>query len=138
MAVTDPIAAQRQFLIRVAGIDGYFATKTGGAMEAEASREFDGGSLTPEVMTSPAIPTDVVIGRPFKPGRDAELLRRLRPLTGRWRTSVSQQPTDIDLVPVGKPTVYTGVLRAVNDPESDASSGDAARIELTFAIELIA
>ena len=138
MATTDPISAQRQFLIRVAGIDGYFATKSGGSMEADASREFDGGSLTPEVMTSPAVPTDITVGRPFKPGRDAALLARLRPLVGRWRTSVSQQPTDIDLVPVGKPTVYNGVLTAVNDPEADASSGDSARIELTFAVELIA
>ena len=138
MPPTTPISAQRQFVIRVAGIDGYFATKSGGAMTADASREYDGGSLTPEVMTSPATPEDVTVGRPYKAARDADLLRRLRPLVGRWRTSVSQQPTDRDLVPVGKPTVYSGVLIGVNDPDADASSGDAARIELTFAIELIA
>lgn len=133
-----PISAARQFLIRVSGIDGYFSTRTGGEMTSDASREFDGGSLTPEVLTGPATPGDLTVGRPYKPERDAELLRRLRPLVGRWRTSVASTPTDRDLVAVGSPTVWQGVLIGVNDPEADAGSGDAVRIELTFAIELVA
>jgi hypothetical protein len=132
-----PISAARQFLIRVSGIDGYFAERTGGEMSSDASREFDGGSLTPEVLAGPATPGDLTVRRPYKPERDAELLRRLRPLCGRWRTSISSTPTDRDLVAVGSPTVWTGVLTGVNDPEADASSGDAARIELTFAVELV-
>lgn len=133
-----PISAARQFLIRVSGIDGYFAKRTGAETTADATREFDGGSLTPEVLTGPATTGDLVVRRPYKPERDADVLRRVRPLVGRWRTSISATPTDRDLVAVGKPTVWTGILTGVNDPEADAGSGDAAEIELTFAVELVA
>lgn len=132
-----PTSAQRQFLIRVAGVDGYFATRRGGEVTADSSREFDGGSLVPEVLTSPAQPGDLTVGRGYKPARDDAVLRVLRPRVGRWRTSVSVQPTDRDLVAVGRPTVYHGILTGVSDPEADSNSGDPARLELTFAIESV-
>lgn len=132
------IAAQRQFLVRVSGINDYFSTKTGGGLTADASREFDGGSLVPEVLAGPAIPGDLTIGRPWKPERDADVLARLTPLVGRWRTSIRVQPTDRDLVAVGKARDYSSVLLiGINDPEANASSGDAARLELTFAVEQV-
>jgi hypothetical protein len=133
-----PTSAQRQFLISVAGVPGFFSRRSGADVEAEASREFDGGSLTPEVLTGPGIPGDLVGGRGYKPERDADVLARLRPLVGRWRTTITAQPTDRDLVPTGRPTVYTGTLIRTNDPEADANSGDVARWELSFAIEDVA
>lgn len=136
--MADPIAAQRQFLIKVNGVEGYFATRTGGETTADAAREWDGGSRTPEVMTGPAMTGDVTIGRPYKPQRDGAVLAKLRPLVGRLRTSVTVQPTDGDLVALGKPTVYTGVLIGLTDPEANAGESAAARLELTFAIERVA
>lgn len=130
-----PISAQRQFLVKVSGVDGYFATKTGGRTASEVTREFDGGSLEPEILTGPASTEDITVSRPYKPERDAHLVRLFRPLVGRLRHTVTFQPTDADLVAVGKPTVYPGaVLIGVNDPDSDANSGQAARVELTYAI----
>lgn len=130
-------SAQRQFLIKVNGVDGYFATRRGGEVTSDASREFDGGSLVPEVLTSPATPGDLTVGRAYKAERDAAVLAELRKKVGRWRTSVNVQPTDQDLVAKGRPTVYHGILIGVSDPEADANSGDPARLELTFAVETV-
>lgn len=132
-------AAQRQFLVKVSTIDGYFATKTGGDTTSDASDVYDGGSLTPEKLASPATTDDVVVGRPYDPARDQQVIERLRPLVGRWRTTVSVQPTDADLVAMGKPTTYAdALLIGCTSPEVDAASGDPAMFELTFAIESVA
>jgi hypothetical protein len=127
-------ATQRQFLVKVTGIDGYFATKTGGEVEGDVTTVYDGGSLRPEKLGGPAVPGQVVVSRPYKPERDAAVARKLRPQTNRWRTTVSVQPTDADLVALPiPPTVYTDALLVrVSDPEHDAASGDAARLELAF------
>jgi hypothetical protein len=133
-----PIAAARQGLVRVSGITGYFATNSEVETTADASREFDGGSMVPEVLTGPATTGDVTVGRPYKPERDAAIVRKLRPLVGRWRTSLSITPTDRDLAPVEKPETLTAVLIGVRGPATDANSSDPKRIELTFAIETVA
>lgn len=132
-------AAQRQFLVKVSGVDGYFATKTGGNTSSDASDVYDGGSLTPEKLASPATSEDVACGRPYDPERDQAVIKRLRPLVGRWRTTVSVQPTDADLVAIGRATTYANALLiGCTEPEVDAGSGDAAMFELTFAIESVA
>lgn len=134
-----PKAAQRQFLVGVEGVTGYFATKTGGETSADTSDVFDGGQLTPEKMAAPSSTANVVVGRPYDPERDAPVIARLRPQVGRWRTTVSVQPTDADLVPVGGPTTYANALLVrVQDPEADAASGDPSMLELEFAIETVA
>lgn len=139
MADPNATATQRQFVVRVSGIEGYFSTKTGGGLEAEAAREFDGGSLEPEVLLGPAIPGDLTVGRGYKPARDAAVLADLRRKVRRAaRMTISVQPTDRDLVAIGSATVWTAQLRGVNDPDVDANSGDVARLELTFAVEQVA
>lgn len=132
-------AAQRQFLVKVTGIDGYFSSKSGGDVEGDVTTVYDGGSLKPEKLGGPAAPGQVTVGRPYDPERDAPVLRRLRGIVNRWRTTVSVQPTDGDLTPIGPPTVYANALLVrVSDPEHDAESGDAARLELVFDPESVA
>lgn len=129
-----PKSAQRQSLVKVAGIDGYFATKTGGDTEGEVSLAYDGGKAKPEKLSGPPVVGEVVVSRTYDPLRDAALEKELRKKVGRWYTTVSVQPTDADLValPV-PPTVYTNaLLRRVVGPEHDASSGDPQVLELTF------
>lgn len=133
-----PISAQRQFLVKVDGVDGYFATKTGAETTSEVTREFDGGSLEPELLAGPASTSDLVCSRPYKPERDAHLVRLYRPLVGRLRKTVSVQATDADLVAVGRPTVYpNALLIGVSEPDTDANSGTASRVQLTFAISRV-
>lgn len=131
----DPKSAQRQFLVKVAGISGYFMTKTGGNITAETSKVRDGGSDQPDVIPGPAEAEDVTVSRPFSVARDGNLLPDLRRKVGSWVTTVSVTPTDANLVPVGTATVYSdAILTGVNEPEVDANSGDAATFELTFAV----
>jgi hypothetical protein len=132
-------AAQRQFLVRVSGVDGYFATKSGGATASDVTDVWDGGSLTPEKLASPASTEDITISRPYDPVRDQPVVKRLRPRVGRLRATVSVQPTDADLVAVGAADVYANALLiGVSAPEADASSGDVGVVELVFAVESVA
>lgn len=126
-------SAQRQFLVSVAGVQGYFANKSGGNVSGDVTESWDGGSLEPEVLGGPARPDELTVSRPFKRERDAATLKLLRSRVNRWRTTVAVQPTDEDLIAVGDPTVYSEcLLTGVNEPEVDAASGDAAVLELTF------
>lgn len=128
-------ASQRQFLVKVAGIEGLFATKSGGDITASTSKSYDGGRLNPDVLSSPPEASDVTISRGFDPYRDGPILRDLRQRVGRYRATVSATPTDEDLVAIEEPTVYPdSLLVGLTEPPYDASSGDAATFELTFAI----
>jgi hypothetical protein len=134
-----PKAANRQFLVKIDGISGewpYWATKSGGEVTADSSKVWDGGSLIADVLSSPAEVGDVTIARPFDPDRDHSLSTQLIGLVGQWRTTITVTPTYGDLTAARvKPRVYTNcLLTGVREPEPDASSGDAADYELTFAV----
>lgn len=128
-------SSQRQSLVKVSGIDDYFATKSGGNISADTSKVYDGGSLTPDVLAGPAEADNITVSRPYDLQRDEPVLKRLRRMVGTWTTTVSVTPTDADLVAVGQPQVYSNaVLTGLTEPEVDASSGDAKTYELEFAV----
>lgn len=130
-----PKSSQRQSLVKVSGIEDYFASKSGGNITADSSKVYDGGSPTPDVMTGPAEADNITVSRPYDLQRDEPVLRRLRKVVGTWVTTVSVTPTDKDLVAVGQPQVYSNaVLVGLTEPEVDASSGDAKTYELEFAV----
>ena len=132
-------AAQRQFLVKVSTIDGYFAQKTGAETTADVTDVWDGGKLTPEKLAGPANTGDLTVSRPYDPDRDQPVISRLRSRVGRWRTTVTVQPTDADLVARGRPTTYANVLLVgLTEPDVDAGSGDPATLELVFAVESVA
>lgn len=128
-------SAQRQFLVKVEGIDGYFMTKTGGNLSSDTNKVYDGGSTRPDVIASPAEADDITVSRGYDPYRDAPVLSSLRQSVGRYRTTLSVTPTDEDLVPIGDAEVYPdALLVGLNSPDVDAGSGDAAVFELVFGI----
>jgi hypothetical protein len=128
-------AAQRQNLVKVSGIEGYFATKSGGSISSGGTKVYDGGSLTPAVISSPPEAEDVTVSRPFDLARDGDLLVRLRQQVGRLRATVSVTPTDTDMVAQGTPTVYPdALLTGLTEPGADSGSGEAQTFELTFAV----
>lgn len=130
-----PPSSARQFLITVSTIEGYWARKQGGETAADSAKAWDGGSLTPSVLMGPASTGDVTLERPYRVERDASVVARLRRVVGRSSHTITVQPTDIDLVPVGAPEVYNGVLMRVRSPEPNAAEGGAATVELVFAVE---
>lgn len=128
-------SAQRQFLVKVGDLPGYFASKSGGNVSADVNKVYDGGSLKPDLVTAPAVAENITVSRPYDATRDPDLLARLRSVVGVYTATLTVQPTDRDLAPVGRAAVYpNAVLAAVNEPDVDASSGDAAMYELEFAI----
>lgn len=137
MADTDRIANERQFSITVAGIAGTFTRVSGGATQADTSHEFDGGSEDPEVLAGDATTDDVTVSRPWRPERDSAELARLRPLVRKLRTTITVQPLDEDLVAVGRPTVYTALLKRATPPTGARGSNTPAALELMFAVESV-
>lgn len=134
--MTAPItASERQSLVSVAGIQGFFSEKSGGEITSEVTDVPQGGQLYPEKLAGPPNTSNVVLVKPFAPSRDGELVRRLEAIVGRWRTTVSVQPTDADLIPVGRPTVYAdALLVGLVPPNTNAGSAAAQSYQLTFAV----
>lgn len=136
-----PKIAQRQFVTKVAGLADNWATFSGGEPSVEVSRDFDGGSLVPDLTQgNPAI-SDITVGRGFDPGRDGPIRARLSRLiaSGKpFRTTITRTPVDEDLSPTGaEPEVYEVQLRGVTPSESDANSATTARIQLMFAVRTV-
>lgn len=132
-------SANRQFLVSIAGINGYgyWASKSGGEVTADSSKVFDGGTLVPDVLASPPEVGDITITRPYDPERDQPIINMLLGQVGNWRTTISVTPTygDLSVVRGVKGRTYANcLLTGVREPEPDASSGDASDYELTFAV----
>lgn len=128
-------SSQRQFLVSVSGISGYFQTKSGGETSSETTKNYDGGSLKGEVLAGPAETENITVSRAYNYARDYTAHASARRQVGRWRTTVSVTPTNVDLVASGKATVYSNALLVrVSEPEVDSGGNDPAVFELEFAI----
>lgn len=127
--------AQRQSLVTVEAIPGLWATKSGGNVSADVTPVWDGGADSPEQMAGPASAENITVSRPVDDLRDLPDLSRIRRLVGKLVTTVTVQPTDGDLFPIGEPTVYPdALLVTMTEPDYDASSSDPQVIELEFAV----
>lgn len=127
--------SSRQHLVKVSGIEGLFATFSGGSVSADTTKVYDGGNLVPEVLSGPAEADNITVGRPFDLNRDPQIINNLRKKVGTFTATVSVQTTDRNLVAVGKPRVYpNALLVSITEPDYDATSSDAAQIELEFAV----
>ena len=128
-------SSQRQFLVKVGDIPGYFMTKSGGKISSDVSKAYDGGDPDPDLIAAPPNVDNLTVSRVFDPTRDGQLLRNLRQQVGVFETTITVTPTDRDYVAVDEPTVYhPALLVGLTDSDTDASSGDPATYELEFAI----
>lgn len=134
----EPMASEWQALITITGIPGTFGIYSGGARNAETRSEFDGGSTESETSADRPAYEDLVVSRGFRPNRDSLIRKTLDAQVGRLRTTVTVQPTDVDMVPVGQPDVYTVLLKGVSPPPGNANSTNTARLELRFAVIALA
>ena len=128
-------SAQRQFLVKVPGWQGYFATKSGGETTSDTSKVYDGGDPQPDVMAGPAETGNITVSRSYDYDRDDETLRAWKRQVGVLTADVSVTPLRRDMTALGRRTVFTDALLVrVTEPDADASSGDAATFELEFAV----
>lgn len=127
-------ASQRHFLVTVQGIPGTWRTSSGGGAEAEVTLDYDGGSEVPDMLGGVPEFEDIEVVRTLDPVVDAAWLDPLRRGVGKLRRTVSRQPTDANMIRVGKPLVFPNcLLKGYAEVETDASSSDPAEITLTWA-----
>lgn len=135
MSTDTTIASQSHSLVKVAGMEGYWANRSGGEVSADVSQAWDGGADFPDQVPGKATTSDVTVSRPYRRGRDDVLRRRLLKQVGKLRATVSDQPTDSNGQALGEPDVWpNALLRQVSAIGSDASSSDPKTIELVFAV----
>lgn len=137
MVTANPIS-QANFLVKIHGITvGYFPRCAGGHVKTQRSRSYDGGDRIGTVLAGNRTLEDLVTGRDYDPARDEPVLRQLRPVAGRYRTTVSVQAVDANLAPIEAPRVYPNALLGdINEPEADAANGQtASRFELVWAVD---
>lgn len=128
------MAGQRDYLVKVSGVDGYFQTITGGRKASDVTHDFDGGSRDPEVLTSPAVVENIVVGRTYKPERDAAFVKRVRDRVGITPKTITVFDVDADKQIIGVNRQYDGIIVGFNEAAVDANSGDRSRFEIEFAV----
>lgn len=131
------MAAQRDYLITVSGVPGYFQTITGGSKTSETTMDFDGGSKEPEVLTAPAVIENVTVGRTYKPERDAEFVKRVRDRVGITPKTITVHDVDADKQVIGINRQYDGIIVGFTEPAADVNAGDRSRFEITFAVSRV-
>lgn len=132
--------SQRQFTVTVDGITGVFMTKSGGGITSDATKIYSGGSEVPSIITGVPEIENITIGRAYDQGRDDAMLSTLRKQVGRFTTTITVQETDADYkTGTLKKAVYSNCkLVGITEPDYDSSSGDAAMVELEFAVSSVA
>lgn len=131
----DEKIAQRQSIVTIEGIEGRWATKSGGNISADVTAVWDGGEDEPSQLAGPATAENVTVSRPIGRIRYLSIIPRLKRQVGKLRATITVQTTDAMGFPIGEPSVYPqALLVTMNEPEVDAGSGDAQVLELEWAI----
>ncbi|WNO25837.1 tail tube protein [Arthrobacter phage Altadena] len=127
-------STKQNFITTASGIPGNWRTWSGGGGSADTSLDYDGGDPIPDILSAPPTFDDIEIVRTYDPIADAAWVRDLRRKIGRSRHTLTKFAVDMNWIAVGDPDTYPGcVLKGIQEPETDASSGDASEITLTFA-----
>lgn len=135
--MADDYIGERQHLTVVAGLEGFWATITGGDTDREITKVRDGGQKQPSLIIGDSDTSDLVVSRPWSAGRDAPVFARLDRLVkvgGSFRTQVTSTDTDADFVPVAAARSWEVELKTVRAPEGNRESNNPKRLELVFAV----
>lgn len=135
-------ASQGQILVTIDawGTD-YWADLSGGEVSGDSKEVWNGGSEQPDHLSSRAKTSNLVIKKPYYPGRDKARMEQLLKRVGKLRTTITVQDTDPDLVGgvYGPPRVYPNALLVkCKAPEGKAGSGDENVIETEWAVSGLA
>ena len=104
-----------------------FDKRTGGDVDSSETKYKPGGMLPERALGGTATVGNVTVDRLYDVARDHDLIRRCRGRVGKAGMRVTEVPIDADGVPLSvEPTVRTGVLKTVNEPDYDSNSESAA------------
>lgn len=135
-------ASQSQVLVSIDawGTD-YWAELSGGEVSGDAKEVWNGGAEQPDQLAARATTSNLVIKKPYYPGRDKARMEQLMRRVGKVRATITVQDTDPDLRGgvYGPPRVYPNALLVkVKAPEAKAGSGDENVIETEWAVSGLA
>jgi hypothetical protein len=114
---------------------GVFATRTGGNADSEEVKHADGGGLPERAHGGRPTTDNVTITRRYDPDRDGPLRSKLFAARGVRPMTVSEQRLDADDNAVGAPTVWTGVVKSFQMPDSDRNSNDMAMLTIEMSTD---
>lgn len=126
--------AQRQVYASVSGIDGNFSQFSGGEISSNAEKIYDGGSITPTLLSGARDVGNITLVRPVDLDRDPGILANLRDLVGKQTFTVTVFVCDADLQPISTRVYNDALLIGMNEPEGDAASGAPASMSLVFSV----
>lgn len=137
--MATPVGGTEQSELITVAIDGYsvgvFDTWTGGDAQAANTQYRSGGQLNQSSYQTLVKYTVLTVGRVLNLAVDWELIRRLRPLSGRASGLVSIQPLDADLNIYGKPHVAVGLLLGIKALKGDSHSEAIQTYTIDFSVD---
>lgn len=113
----------------------YFAQVSGGEVQANIEKVYDGGARFPEVLPAPTEVGDLTVTRHYDPDIDGEPISYYRNKVGTARFDVNVFTIDTDGNQIGHTRSYANALLTnITEPEGDSSASAPATFALTFAI----
>jgi hypothetical protein len=110
-------------------------TLDGGEIDSDESKYRPGGMSAEISLGGTRTIGNITLGRNYDYLRDHPMLSWLVARVGAGRCVIGRQPLDLNRIPQGSPTTYTGTLKTVTPPGVDSMSNDAAVIELEITID---
>jgi hypothetical protein len=140
MANAAATIGERHAIVDVNGVAGHWSTLSGGGQTGPVTRVYNGGSKVANIIPGRVVIADVVVTRPFSPGRDAQMVKDLRGKVGKFvAKSITKSYVDLDGLAVGKVETFTGcLLTGIAAPNYDESSSNGAFVSLTFTPSAVA
>src|SRR5579875_388738 len=131
---------QRQFLISISGIAGFWNTISGGDPSLSSTQAFDGGNPTPYVIVGNPILGNLTVTRNYSRERDAAISQRLKANLAsgnQFNATITQTPTNPGYGTDGSaPDRWFGHLVGLSTPKGTTPSGSSAtpaQFSLIFA-----
>lgn len=107
-------------------------TFSGGEIDSDESKYRPGGMAAEVSLGGTRTLGEITVGREYDYLRDHPIVPWLVNRVGSGRCIVGRQPLDVNGVPQGTPTTYTGTLKTLTLPDIDSMSNDPALIELAI------
>jgi len=130
------LGTEASFLISSSWFTRYFDRCEGGEKSADSEIRYNGGDPNPKVVFGRPTFSDLVCGSDYDAERDeADILAAYEQVgDGSADESVTVQPCNAQLQPIGAGRTYTGYLSKITPPSADANSTTTATWSLTFII----
>lgn len=114
-----------------------FDKLSGGNADSDEIRYRPGGTPVQVSLGGSQTVENITVSRIYDLDRDNPLIGWLYARRGKAKAVVTVQPLDRDFNAFGSPTVYTGTLKAVQHPDVDSESSDAAMLALEVTVATV-